>query len=84
MNNLLKKGLASLVLGAAALSALDSNRLYCQESKRYLNHEHSSSPPSKAYRENEGFSGRDLLYAGLITLAAGYAFKRIIRPGKKQ
>lgn len=87
MNNLLRKGLVSLVLGTAALSALDSNRIYCQESKeskRYLNHEPSSSPPSKAYRENEGFSSEGLVYAGFIALGAFYVFKKISKSRKKQ
>lgn len=79
MQNLFKKGLVSLMLGFATISALDSHNLYSfEQNKNY------SNKTSTNYPENEGFSSEGLVYVGIITLGAYWGIRKISKIRNKQ
>lgn len=74
MQNSLKKGLISVILGFVSLSALNSYNSYSEEQNQ------GYSRTSENYQENRnGFRSIDLVFAGLTTLGAYYVIKRLRR-----
>ena len=67
MQNSLKKGLASIILGAAFIFASDSSNLYSQEqNKSYSN---------QTAVNYQGSKNNDVLFVGLTTLGAYCALR---------
>lgn len=72
MGRLLKRGLASLILGSTLFFDFSSNSYSQEKPQDYDSKQVNYNPES-------GFSNRDLVFVGLTTLGAFYFIRRTLK-----